>query len=711
MALEPPTLISRESPRSRRRQRRNQQQSSCCCCSIVVVSLVLVLIVWRGPLLGLLKREAASGPATGSAAFPLELSSDARSYLRYNLVRLTATVVTAAGEPTTLATPPEVIVRHNGEIVSTVGRVERLKLRFDRGRQVYQAWWPVPWNAAPGEYWAEARIPVADPEAWTWETPEQRRERLRARRRVKGQPEELAVSGESYCVAQVRIVINARPKADIPPGTCVATWEPDFRPSRIPRPQGGLGDWKTMFEWCQFMGADTFWFRGGVTEVYQGKLTDETPFKPYNIESIPALAAEARHRGLRFGAWAAAYTTYPKGNNRNKPDYQYAQDISRTTGAVRSLDFISLLEPKRIDHLAQFFNRLQADPNVDYLGLDYMRSDRGGYEMVDKFTSEMPVKLPEGFNQWSRTKRWQYVAGKIEREWQSDPNFYDSWNWWRAHTGAEIVRDIRAKGQLTKPLWIFVLSWWHGKQHGQDPLMFNDAGVSLLAPMLYQVSNRGQFDKMVGDWNKYLQAGQTNILPGDQVDFYWHQKTLRPAAPEEMYDRMISAHRNYEKGGLTVGCFWHDISRAATGSNLGPYPGTEWALAGGAAFTTVRNGWKVYPMVAELAAPAGHALSSAFTVQVKLENIVEREVKRLNLEIVPTAGVEAVGNGRKQVPSLGAGQSLSVPFTVRLKGANAARANRFMVALKVTWPEDDYGKSVRKDLPRQMIVMKYVQGR
>jgi len=103
------------------------------------------------------------------------------------------------------------------------------------------------------------------------------------------------------------------------------------------------------------------------------------------------------------------------------------------------------------------------------------------------------------------------VSLKVERQWQSDPDFYDCWNWWRAHLGAEIVRDIRAKAKLRKPLWIFILSWWHGRQHGQDPLMFNDAGVSLLAPMLYQVPNRTHFNIMVKDWNEYLRAGQVNL--------------------------------------------------------------------------------------------------------------------------------------------------------------------------------------------------------
>lgn len=100
-----------------------------------------------------------------------------------------------------------------------------------------------------------------------------------------------------------------------------------------------------------------------------------------------------------------------------------------------------------------------------------------------------------------------------------------------------------------------------------------------------------------------MSSGQANLAPGDQVDFRWHQKSLQPAAPEELYDRMVTGHRRYTSNGLTAGCFWHDISRAAVSGSRGPYPGTEWALAGGAAFTTVRNDWQVYPLTAELRAP------------------------------------------------------------------------------------------------------------
>lgn len=702
MAYDPPPLISREAPRHRRRRRRAQQQSSCCCCAIVAASLIIVLVAWRGTIFSVFSRHRHVTAEAGSAAFPLGLNSDAPTYLRYNLVRLAAAVVDPRGKVQLVSKPPEITVSHEGHVVATVGDFTSITPTFDRNRQTYVANWPIPWNAPAGEYIAEARMAIKDPQSWSWETQEQRRQKQRQRRR---QPTEEPPTGASVCLARARFVITGRSPAAIPKGTCVATWEPDFRPTGLRAPDGRIGDWRIMFDWCEFIGADTLWFRGAVTE---GKRSLEEPFNPQNIEAIPEMAAEAHHRGLRFGTWASAYTTYPG----TRPKYDYAQDVSLGSGAIHSVDFVSLLDRRRADHIANFLGGVQ--DQVDYLGLDYMRSDRGGYEMTDLFTKEMPLRLPAGFSSWSRSRRWAYVAQKREREWQTDPRFYDAWNWWRAHTGAEIVRDIISRGQLNKPLWIFVLSWWHGKQHGQDPLMFTDAGAGLLAPMLYQVDSRGIFDTMVRDWNGYLAAGQANICAGDQVDFYWHQRMLQPrAAPEELYDRLITAHgakgKGYEQGGYTMGAFWHDISRAMTPDNDGPYPGTEWALAGGSAFSVVRMTWRVYPLVAKLEMPASAPLNTTVEGQLTLQNVVRKGIKRVTLKLEKTAGVELAGP--LESVSIRGDNQVIVPVRVRLKGGHGDRANRLMTCVRITWTDDDYGDTVRRDLPRVILVMDYVQGR
>jgi hypothetical protein len=713
MAYEPAPLISRDVPRRRRRQRRAQQQSSCCCGAIVGVCLIIALIAWRGPIFSIFKRDRADTTKVGAPAFPLALNTDAQTYLRYNLVRLSATFTNAQAKQGKAAEAPEIVVTKDGEVVTTIGDFESVTPTYDQNARTYQACWPVPWNCPAGEYIAEARVAITDPGSWVWETEQQRREKRKERRRNE-QPEP-PVSGTAFCVSRVRFIITGHaPNPNIPPGTCVATWESDFPAGRLRRPDGTMGDWKVMFDWCEFMGADTLWFRGGITEAYKSTpLTLEHPFKQMDLDAVPKLAAEAHHRGLRFGTWACGYSSYPRKSNQYKPEYDYAQDVSRGSGAIRSLDFISLLDRRRITHLAKFFADMQADPNVDYLGLDYMRSDRGSYEITDRFAREMPLRLPANFFSRSRAARYGYVAGKIESEWQKDPDFYDAWNWWRAHTGAEAVRDMIAGAQLKKPLWVFVLSWWHGKQHGQDPLMFTDAGVSLLAPMLYQVDNRAMFDTMVRDWNEYLAAGQANVCPGDQIDFYWHQKLTTPPAPYEMYDRLITAHgargKGYLQGGYTVGAFAHDINRCLDGVNDGPYPGTEWALAAGAAFTTVRTSWGVFPLRATLKLPATAPLNTTVQGELTLENVTKKSVDRITVQLVKTEGVELAGP--LESVSVRGSDRVIKKIPVRLKPGHSDRGNRVMVCVRIKWQEGDYPEPVRKDLPRMMLVMDYIRGK
>jgi hypothetical protein len=336
----------------------------------------------------------------------------------------------------------------------------------------------------------------------------------------------------------------------------------------------------------------------------------------------------------------------------------------------------------------------------------------------------MPVELPDAWDDWSENRRMRWMAVKIEEEWRAsgDPDFYEAWNWWRAHIGANIVRRIIHKSGVDKPTWIFVLTWVHGVQHGQDPYMFTDAGITMLAPMLYQVDNRGMFDTLVEDWNEYIDPNQINLAPGDQVDFYWHQKMKDPAAPAELYDRIVTAHNQFIDGGHTQGAFWHDINRAANPANLGPYSGREWALAGAAAFSTVRESWQVYPLRAELTAPDSAPIASQFTVKVKLENLTNKPVTGVRISLADTPHMVGVGleegrEGRlfgepyRTVGSVPAGQSVEVPVTVRITTADAERLNETMLALRVTWAEGEFAEPVRNELPRTIVLMKYIEGR
>lgn len=700
------------SPAGKRRREQARRRSWCCCSAMLLVSLVIAIIAFRGLIGSALTREAEPEPT--QAAFPLELETRQPAYLRYHLIPVTVYTNDAQGNPQS-DEPPTVVVKRDGEIVSTIGHYpDRVKLDWDAGKGAWVGYWPPGWNPEPGSYRIEAKVAL-DPAEWSWEGARTAEEREDG--------DAIEPEGETWAVSEAQFELVARDPAALEPGLCAATWEFDFKDT-FRGPDGSQGDWRKLFDWVEYVGADSLWFRGAVTEAVGAPLTLEEPFKPINLQAIPRLGAEAHRRGLKFGAWAVAYSTYPRQNIDNKPDYDYAIDVSRSTGATSEHNFISLLDDRRVEHLEQFFKQMQASEHVDHVGLDYMRSDRGGYEMTERFAREMPVELPDAWDDWDANRRMQWMAVKIEKDWRAsgDPDFYEAWNWWRAHIGAGIVRRIIDKSEVTKPTWIFVLSWLHGIQHGQDPLMFTDAGITMLAPMLYQVPDRAHFDTLTKSWHNYIDEGQINLVPGDQVDFYWHQSTKDPAAPAEMYDRTITAHTQFINGGHTQGAFWHDINRAASPSNLGPYSGREWALAGAAAFSTVRDSWNVYPLRAELEAPDSAPIASQFTVKVKLTNLTNQPVTGVRIWLADTPhmvgvgwneGVEGqmFGESYTDVGTVPAGESVEAPVTVRITQANADRLNETMLAPRITWDEGEFDDPVRNELPRMIVLMKYIEGR
>ncbi|MFW5866952.1 MAG: hypothetical protein ACOCX2_03990, partial [Armatimonadota bacterium] len=305
------------SPAGKRRREQAKRRSWCCCSAMLVASLLIAAFAFRGLIGGALSREAEPEPV--QAAFPLELQTEQSAYLRYNLIPVTVYTNDAQGNPKS-DEPPNVVVTRDGEIVETIGHYpETVKLDWDAQQGAWVGHWPPGWNPEPGRYRIEAKVAL-DPSEWSWEEARTAEE--------EEADDELQPEGETWAISQAEFELVARDPAPLDPGLCVATWEFDFR-TNFKGPDGSAGDWRKLFDWVEYMGADTLWFRGAVTEAAGAALTLEQPFKPINLEAIPRLGAEAHRRGLKFGAWAVAYSTYPKKNTDKKPDYEFAIDVSR----------------------------------------------------------------------------------------------------------------------------------------------------------------------------------------------------------------------------------------------------------------------------------------------------------------------------------------------------------------------------------------------
>jgi len=703
----PDVRVRRHSPQARRQRRLAQQQSRCCGCFLVVLCLVLGIIAGWAPLAHWRQHRQEIRQARSQQVnyFPVQLQTEHGQYYRYSLVKIILTLSDSRGQHIETEDPPKITVLRGGKVVETVADISQVTPSYDKRGERYICRWPVPWNAPAGRYTAMTRYKIKNPAAWRWETMDEEI----ARKRRDGDDEPLPVDGEAFCVARTSFVVLNRKPTPIPPGLCAATWEEDLPGpgARMKRPSGGQGDWKTLLEWCEFIGADTLWVRGALTRAGEPAPTIQRPFVQANLDAIPRFAAEAHRRGIKFGAWAMAYETLPQRTNEGKPPYKFTQDVSRSRNEIADTSFVSLLDERREAAIVRFCKDMQADPNVDFVGLDYIRTEPG-YELADLFAAQMPVDLPSDWEQMSQVAKWKYVAQRAEGVGVfQHPNFYEAWNWYRAHLGAELVSRIIRKAGLRKPLWLFMLTWKHGEQHGQDPYMFADAGVAMLAPMLYQVETRRHYEFILDDWHAYTQPGKLNLICGDQVDNDWHQDL----GPEELQRRMTQAHERFVNGGHTSGGFWHDISRAAVVGRLGPYPPSEWALAGGASFSRIRTTWGVYPIQAELQAPTTARLGGSFRLTVKLANVSDKPVRHIKIKPMSTLHVSFDRPTPRQVALLRPGETLTVPFQARITQDSPVRRNRFAAAFRVTWPAGNYGKKLNNDLPPVIILMtdKYIQ--
>jgi hypothetical protein len=433
------------------------------------------------------------------------------------------------------AQPPAVTVTRQGRPVATIAGLREVRLRPE-GRGRWSGRWPCPWNAPDGEYRLELSTPVAH-------------------------------------VSSLPFRIARRKPRPFPQGFSVLTLESDLPLAglKVPAPDGRVKDWRGLLDWVEYMGADAFWVLGGRSP----GLAPGEVWLSYNFPLIPELARECRRRGIKFGVYAQVFLTMS--GKEPLPGYEYALEVK--DGRTVRTRSISLRDEKRVRDVAELLKRFRDIPGVDHLGVDYIRNALGGVELADDFYAEMKgvVGAPPEFARLGPEERMVFFARK--KAMRKDPAFIDAWQWWRAHRASGVIRRLKAELGEAKPLWAFVLTWDKGWHHGQDPVMFNDAGVDLSALMLYE-ADAEQFRVILSDWSRYLRRGDAQLLVGDVVDWPLHQRS--PEGPEELALRTVRAVDGIHPGGPARGLFVHDLGRALWG-RLGPWSTRAWLDAGRAA--------------------------------------------------------------------------------------------------------------------------------
>jgi len=572
------------------------------------------------------------------------LFSNKESYLHWEFVQIKAKIKNKKLAEKYRNEPLYVSVFKNGEKVTTIGGLEKIHLKYNSKTEIWEGRWPCPWNASTGRYLVKP------------------------------------VGPENFRYAERRFLIDRRkPKKYVSAPIGVLTFEngSPLEKMKITDPEGKVSDWKGMFDWAEFIGADAVWYLAGQTRAESKNPDEHFPWREQNIAKLPELGLEAHKRGLKFGVYAIAYLTFGRQKYKN---YVYACDYNSSKNGPVETFSISIGDEKRVADIIKLVKVLNGIDAVDYIGLDYIRNVQGGYELVEDFVSDMDVKLPENWEKFNYRQKMGWLANeKVSRK---NMKLIDQWQWWCAHKISKIINRITTEVKLKKPFWVFTLSWEKGWQHGQDPVMFYDAGADIDAVMLYE-ANRMQFDALLDDWNDYIKKNDSEIIVGDVVDWNLHQKTTNPPGPQEFYSRIIEATNRIYNDAPARGVFIHDLSRSLWGRRIRPYTSKEWLLAGASAITEMKRINKVAPVEIKIDTERKISAGQEFTIPVTVKNISLDEKCR-NLKIKPyLIGGDITGDREKTIPELSPGVSKKVIFRGVVKNRQWERNLKNMVAVQV----------------------------
>lgn len=344
---------------------------------------------------------------------------------------------------------------------------------------------------------------------------------------------------------------------------------PDTNGSLVPYEQALPG-------WLKYGEIDGFLTLAGQTSDFD-RVSEKNPWSPVHLENALQVGQILHRQNLLFGAYIMCFYTPEAG--WDKAGYQPA--LTYQQGRVQPTKFTSFTDPKRFQDIVNLAAYLNSLDYVDMIGFDFIRfGERAGYENAREFALDMNIPLPATWRSYTLHQQVAWLGEELKK-----PQRQQQWRLWKAHKTAELVyRVIQAAG-LTKPVWVFTLGWDHGTEHGQDPLMFQDAGVLADLVMLYEASPQ-MFSSMKKQWTTYLSQEQVNYIPGNQIDAVVNQ-SLGGRNPVEEFQWRLSQGAEYAPY-LSRGVFIHDIHRAFFSRRRSVYSYREWLQAGLSSSTRLR---------------------------------------------------------------------------------------------------------------------------
>jgi hypothetical protein len=497
-----------------------------------------------------------------------------------------------------------------------------INFRFSPSEACFIGRWSLPWKPELGEY--QVNINIDD-------------------------------SGKKYTLTGAFKVGAKRPPDTIKPPLCVLTLETDTEYSNITfiHPDYKLGGWKGVVEWAKFSGANTLMYLTGMTKAMYNP-TSEHPFKQYNIDFAIKLGEEAHREGLKFGAWIGAYLPY--GKTQPQIGCNFARNL--VDGKMFYTLNFSLSDKKRFNDIVNLVKFLDGRPEVDYIGLDYMRTGGGGYELVDEFVRDLYLDTPPDFWAMGKESRIWWLTGQIgTRE-----NLQYLWQWWRARKVALLFKEIKEVSGTKKPMFVFTLGWECGHGHGQDILMLNDAGADFVMLMLYEAT-KDVYDGMMVSLPQYFDKGDANIVIGNPVDEHLLDNKYKPyeTRPEEWSDRTNTALKKIYDEKPLEGIFIHDLDRMLSGSG-GDYSPMEFIIVTGTAFSKIKTQYGLMPVEVKA---TGFKTTGGMGLNVSVKNISNRTIDNIDVGLLFTPSVNPL-IVKKEMLGLSPGETkeITLPFSI-----------------------------------------------
>ncbi len=538
----------------------------------------------------------------------------------------------------------------DGEPVNMVDGRSKLYLKKDQAGKKLLGNWPIPYNPKAGTYIAE--IAITSPQ---WQTPH--------------------TFESAFTIAPLK-------PHGLYPGYAALTMEggKQLVNGAIPPLDGnGSSNTSNAIDWAKFIGANLFCDLMGQTSIWDHLVKADFPFNRLEIETGHRYARAAHAKGLKFASYMTTFKV--EGDAWQQAPYEFSLGYDPDSDEVIQTRFISLEDKKRRQDVIDFLRKMDQEPLVDIIGMDYVRTGFAGYEMVDEFVKDLNVPGPMDFWTMSKQDRIHWLARTVELK--ENPQVVALFEWWRAHKVALTLKGILDEAKVSKPVFTFTLGWEMGHQHGQDPAMFIDAGVAFNHIMLYE-GTREHIEVMKRHWPVYLSRENGMYAMGEMVDFNWVQRTTDPPAPLELFNRQNETFQNWFPENASLGMFWHDLYRLIWGIR-GPYTSMEWAISGGKAFSALQHTEGLSPIDVTLTAPREAPVGVPVPLSVEIRNHSPEDLKGVILH-----QLDASKNYLDELATLGpfdlpAGNMVKVKslFLNMPKEIHPERDNRYMAAVMV----------------------------